>query len=104
MLVPERADRLGAYGGLELFYEFISNAKFSPRAMAYIYAARPGSRNVQFAQVSAVHRNKMGDFTEDEIERRLAVDAVSRAKIRIADRSYEIGQIYTIEVDASAIE
>lgn len=96
--VPADARRLGKYGGFELFLHYIAEARYSARAVAYIYATEEGREDVAFTQVSAVHRSIVEDRSAEEVERRLTVDAISRAKLRIKDDSFERGRIYTLEI------
>lgn len=104
MRLPAEAEQLGVYQGYELYYHFVPRARFSARSVAYGYATANGSDEIAFVQVAAVRRDATGELTEVEIERRLAVDVISRMKIRIADQSFEEGDVYTIELDAASME
>ena len=104
MRVPAEAEQLGVYQGYYLYFQFVPRATFSARSVAYGYARAKGADEVAFVQVAAVRHDATGEMTDIEIERRLVVDVISRMKIRIADQSFEEGDVYTIELDAASMQ
>lgn len=104
MKISAEADQIGSYHGFDLFYLFHAQAVFSARVMAYLLARSKENGEIAFAQVACARRDLAGEMTQDEVERRLAVDVISRAKLRILDSSYQKGQVYTMELDALTLE
>jgi hypothetical protein len=104
MRVPAEAEQLGVYQGFDLYYQFVSSTAFSARSVACGYATAKGASAIEFVQITVVRHGAADELTKVEIERRLAVDVISRVKTRIADRSFERGEVYTIELDAASME
>ena len=100
MNIPPDADHIGFYRGFDLFYAFKPQALFSARAMAYLYTRSKEQNVLDFVQVASVRWELTDGLTAEEVERRLAVDVISRAKIRIQDRSYQNCEVYTVELDS----
>lgn len=104
MKVPEDARAVGFYEGFKFFYKFVSKATYSPRAIGFVYVKSTDPDRVDFVQATAVRRDLIADLTEKEARRGLALDAIRRAKHRVANGAFEIGEVYTIELDQPSVE
>ena len=101
--LPDSAHLLGAYQGINLYYQFMPRAQFSDRAVVYVYARPDGEEGVAFVQVTAVRRSTVDGLEEHDVERRLTIDALCRAKNRILEHSFEWGEAYTIELNEHGV-
>jgi len=94
----DEANHIGSFRGFDLFVMYMPAAKYSPRAIVYVYVKSKDSGNVAFTQASTIRRAAFEDFPEVDVERWLTLDALSRAKHRILQRVFSEGEAYAIEL------
>lgn len=102
-LVPGDAVPIGFYGGFKFFYRFVSDAEFGARAIGFVYVKSRESDEIEFVQATAVRHDLVADHSKKEVKRGLALDAIQRAKHRIAQDAFKVGELYAIELDEPSV-
>lgn len=100
----DEAHKVGSIRGFELYIKYVPAAKYSDRAIVYVYAKSEDADHVAFTQVSTIRRSAVENLAEEDVERWLTLDALSRAKHRIIDSSYTDGGAYAIELNELQVE